>query len=45
MSDILIENMKLAELYGIDAQHAEDLNNQLEQIEVFEAAVEGTIEE
>ncbi len=40
MSDILIENMKLAELYGIDAQHAEDLKNQLEQIEVFEAAVE-----
>ena len=40
MPDILIENTKLAEAYGIDEQHAENLKSQLEQIAAFEAAAE-----
>ena len=38
MSHRSIEITKLAESYGIDAQHAKDLKSQLEKMEAFEAA-------
>ncbi len=40
MSHSSIEITKLAESYGIDAQHAKDLKSQFEKIEAFEAAAE-----